>query len=42
VPRIETIRWVLCHSDYAGEDAKAVGEPDPKIIGTGPKYFDTE
>lgn len=40
--RLETIRWVLYHSDYAGKDAKAVGEPDAKIIGTGPKYFHTE
>lgn len=40
--RLETIRWVLYHSDYAGKDVKAVGEPDAKIIGTGPKYFRTE
>jgi polyphosphate kinase 2 len=40
--RLETIRWVLYHSQYAGKDAKAVGEPDAKIIGTGPKYFHTE
>lgn len=39
--RLETIRWVLFHSDYEGKDAKIVGEPDPKIIGTGAKYFDT-
>lgn len=40
--RLESIRWVLYHSDYAGKDVKAVGEPDAKIIGTGPKYFRTE
>lgn len=40
--RLESIRWVLYHSDYAGKDVKAVGEPDAKIIGTGPKYFHTE
>ena len=39
--RLETIRWVLFHSDYAGKNADAVGAPDEKIIGTGPKYFDT-
>lgn len=40
--RLESIRWVLYHSDYAGKDVKAVGEPDAKIIGTGPKYFHAE
>lgn len=39
--RLETIRWVLFHSEYEGKDAKIVGEPDPQIIGTGAKYFDT-
>jgi polyphosphate kinase 2 len=37
--RLETIRWVLFHSEYAEKDPRAVGEPDPKIIGTGPDYF---
>jgi polyphosphate kinase 2 len=37
--RLETIRWVLFHSDYAGKDARAVGQPDANIIGTGPSYF---
>ncbi len=36
---LETIRWVLFHSDYADKDARAVGKPDAKIIGTGPAYF---
>ena len=40
--RLETIRWVLSHSDYADKDARAVGTPDPKIIGTGSEYFQTE
>ncbi len=40
--RLETIRWVLSHSDYPDKDARAVGTPDPKIIGTGPEYFQTE
>jgi len=38
--RLESIRWVLYHSDYAGKDADAVGEPDAKIIGSGAEYFD--
>ena len=37
--RLETIRWVLFHSDYKDKDARAVGKPDAKIIGTGPEYF---
>jgi polyphosphate kinase 2 (PPK2 family) len=40
--RLETIRWVLAHADYADKDARAVGTPDPNIIGTGPDYFQTE
>ena len=39
--RLETIRWVLYHSDYKDKDARAVGTPDEKIIGTGPDYFRT-
>lgn len=37
--RLETIRWVLYHSDYPDKDADAVGTPDPKIIGIGPEYY---
>ncbi|MCZ7595801.1 MAG: polyphosphate kinase 2 [Hyphomicrobium sp.] len=37
--RLETIRWVLFNSDHADKDKRAVGEPDAKIIGTGPDYF---
>ncbi|MDP1907085.1 MAG: polyphosphate kinase 2 [Hyphomicrobium sp.] len=40
--RLESIRWVLAHSDYADKDARAVGTPDPNIIGTGPDYFQSE
>src|SRR5690606_28165562 len=40
--RPETIRWVLANSDYPGKDPQAIGEPDPKIIGTGPEYFAAE
>ena len=38
--RLEAIRGVLI-TDYDGKDARAVGEPDEKIIGTGPKCFET-
>ncbi|MGE0054281.1 MAG: polyphosphate kinase 2 [Hyphomicrobium sp.] len=37
--RLETIRVVLSALDYEGKDPKAVGEIDPKIIGTGPEFF---
>jgi polyphosphate kinase 2 len=40
--RLETIRWVLTHSDYADKDTRAVGTPDAKIVGTGPEYFQSE
>ena len=40
--RLEAIRWVLSKSDYPDKDARAVGTPDPKIIGTGPAYFQSE
>jgi polyphosphate kinase 2 len=40
--RLETIRWVLSKSDYPDKDARAVGTPDAKIIGTGPGYFQAE
>jgi polyphosphate kinase 2 len=40
--RLESIRWVLAHSEYAGKDKKAVGVPDPKIIGTGPQFFQSD
>lgn len=37
--RIETIRHVLLTLDYKGRDLGAIGKPDPKIIGTGPKQL---
>jgi polyphosphate kinase len=40
--RLETIRWVLYHSNYSGKDDDAIGEPDAKIIGTGPEYFEAQ
>ena len=37
--RIEVIRHVLRSIDYTGRDVDAVGKPDPKIIGSGPKFL---
>lgn len=38
--RLEAIRAVLHAIDYGGKDKKAVGTPDPKIVGDGPKFFE--
>ena len=40
--RLEAIRVLLSASDYAGKDKKVVGKPDPKIVGSGPGFFDGE
>jgi polyphosphate kinase 2 len=37
--RIEAIRHILLTLDYAGRDLDAIGKPDPKIIGLGPKQL---
>ena len=37
--RIEVIRHVLLALDYAGRDLEAIGKPDPKIVGAGPKLL---
>jgi polyphosphate kinase len=37
--RLEVLRVILSASEYAGKDAKAIGTPDPKIVGTGPEFF---
>ncbi len=36
--RIEVLRHVLSRLDYAGKNAEAIGEPDAKIIGSGPGF----
>ena len=36
--RLETIRTVLGEIDYGGKDAKAVGQPDPKIVADAAKF----
>jgi polyphosphate kinase 2 (PPK2 family) len=37
--RLECMRAVLLAIDYEGKDAKAVGEADRKIVGSGPEYL---
>jgi polyphosphate kinase 2 len=37
--RLEAIRFVLAAMTYDGKDKKAVGEPDAKIVGSGPDFF---
>jgi polyphosphate kinase len=37
--RLECIRAVLLAIDYEGRDLKAIGDPDPQIIGSGPLFF---
>jgi polyphosphate kinase 2 len=38
--RLEAIRAVLYAVDYKDKDVKAVGKPDPNIVGAGPKFFE--
>jgi polyphosphate kinase len=37
--RLESIRAVLLAIDYEGRDLKAIGKPDPLIVGAGPEFF---
>ncbi len=37
--RLEAIRTVLAAIDYEGKDAKVVGKPDPKIVGSSDAFF---
>ncbi len=37
--RLEALRTVLSALDYEGKSSKAVGTPDPKIVGSGPEFF---
>jgi len=39
--RLESIRTVLNALDYQGKDRKAVGKPDPLIVGSGPAFLAT-
>ena len=38
--RLEVHRLILSQLAYEGKDAKAVGKPDPKIVGSGKAFFD--
>jgi polyphosphate kinase 2 len=40
--RLEAIRTVLSEMSYDGKDAKAIGKPDPLIVGSGPEFFDLD
>ena len=40
--RLEAIRTVLSETSYDGKDAKAIGKPDPLIVGSGPEFFDLD
>lgn len=40
--RLEAIRVLLSAIDYKDKDKKVAGKPDPKIVGTGPGFFDGE
>jgi polyphosphate kinase 2 (PPK2 family) len=37
--RIEVIRHVLLTLEYTGRDLAAIGKPDDKIVGSGPKLL---
>jgi polyphosphate kinase 2 len=39
--RLETIRLVLSQLNYRDKNEKAVGAPDPKLVGRGGKFFET-
>ncbi|MEM1378209.1 MAG: polyphosphate kinase 2 [Pseudomonadota bacterium] len=38
--RIEMLKHVLSHVDFAGRDMELIGKPNPKIIGQGPDFLD--
>ena len=40
--RLEAIRVVLSAIPYDGKDEDAVGKPDPKIVGSGPEFFNAD
>lgn len=37
--RLEAMRVVLSSLDYKGKDAKAIGKPDEKLVGSGADFF---
>ncbi len=38
--RLAVHQLILSKLDYEGKEAKVVGRPDPKIVGSGPQFFD--
>ena len=40
--RLNAIRHVLLNTDYEGKDVEAIGKIDRKILGSGPKFFNTQ
>ena len=40
--RLDAIRVVLSAIPYDGKDEDAVGKPDPKIVGSGPEFFNAD
>ena len=40
--RLNAIRYVLQNIDYEGKDDAAIGETDPKILGSGPDFVANE
>jgi polyphosphate kinase 2 len=39
--RIEAMRWVLSHLDYADKDPEIVGSPDPLVVGPPADIYET-
>ncbi|MEQ1611794.1 MAG: polyphosphate kinase 2 [Hyphomicrobiaceae bacterium] len=37
--RLEAMRVILSSYDYKDRDKKAIGKPDPRIVGAGPDFF---
>ncbi len=40
--RLNAIRFVLAALEYKGKDAKAIGDLDPNIIGSGPEFLNEQ
>jgi polyphosphate kinase 2 len=38
--RLEVHRHILSSLDYEGKNVKAIGKPDPRIVGSGLEFFD--
>jgi polyphosphate kinase 2 (PPK2 family) len=40
--RLEAMRWVLHHVDYADKDVEVVGTPDPAIVGAPSVVYEAD